>query len=1011
LNDYGFSTNLNGNPIFDNGKYEVFINANHKTSLPYDFGEIHEINGTYLSSERVFTISSNVKLTVSNSYTQSDVLKNVIHHEFYHGIQYSFSPDFFNSTSTSLGKFLWLIEGQARFIETVLNPEEFIARGNYYTDVNIKLPNCISAANTSSLTSFSYGYAMFWRYLFENFSPNGNLIDKMAIIRSCLSGYTSPDLASIEQFMDQKLMGGNNFSSFDGAIKRFAKRVYFNDPEYGLWSTQTGQYTYANPPMLKENVSFRGDNVEIPGTLNTSFGYGFLEVDIEKAGDLRIILNTNQANDPAKYMDVYCNIFYKDVARFAEDHIIKLTQGKGELTLPNLFENDQLIVVLARIDNKEVELSGPLSKNFTLRLEPKSGKKLQANFDMTNKSKSAMRNTSVTFNDISNPGDSPIVSWEWTFPGQDPSTSTEQKPIIRLSSAGIFPISLKVRNSNEEDFLLRSDYLCVTDWSNPGSNDPWVFISDFQEGYSTNDPAWVNLYIEILQAWTPYTLKVTNAQNWGGMGGTVLFHESGLYEPFYNFREQLWPGSYTVTVLLSDANGYDHQVQYPLNVGLPGGQKVSFSYNWEGGQDFLGVDSWTTFTNETTEGFKPYLFCEWTWGNEINSNIAPIPENGWNWENVANLTNDPIFTGNPTKRIKFPEVGDYPVTLKVTDNYGFSASVTKLLTVKAAPECLKLYDAFDFCSNGNTWTNKIKIDNQPTLIYYPIRWEYFDNFNQTCIAAASQTANGNGKYVTDWRFKLFKNNQLLQNNTAVFDEWWGSNHTDWGDWFYGAAPFEKYYLNYTFTQKGEYKLVFDAWNRLFHTDPNILTPANKSNFEMYDVLERTLYAIDCNEEIEINQDQIGILDKPIYSGSFVFANNSPVSINTLRHYEACESIIFNPGTSILAGSIFKAVIDPIHTSSCNKIGFRDIHTQKLVNDSYEIVPNPCNGMFRIKSIRSGSNDLNIKILNALGQTTGFNINKDNEMLVVQLLNSTPGFYFVQICNSTDLIDVVKLVVF
>ena len=57
------------------------------------------------------------------------------------------------------------------------------------------------------------------------------------------------------------------------------------------------------------------------------------------------------------------------------------------------------------------------------------------------------------------------TSWNWTFEGGTPSSSSEQNPTITYSTPGLYSVSLTVGNSAGENQLLREDLVFVTDTS------------------------------------------------------------------------------------------------------------------------------------------------------------------------------------------------------------------------------------------------------------------------------------------------------------------------------------------------------------------------------------------------------------------------------------------------------------------------------------------------------------------------------------------------------------------
>lgn len=66
---------------------------------------------------------------------------------------------------------------------------------------------------------------------------------------------------------------------------------------------------------------------------------------------------------------------------------------------------------------------------------------------------------SITFTDISF---GEPTSWEWTFEGGTPSSSTDQNPEITFEAPGLFDVTLKVTNAGSEDSKTENDFIEVT---------------------------------------------------------------------------------------------------------------------------------------------------------------------------------------------------------------------------------------------------------------------------------------------------------------------------------------------------------------------------------------------------------------------------------------------------------------------------------------------------------------------------------------------------------------------
>lgn len=67
---------------------------------------------------------------------------------------------------------------------------------------------------------------------------------------------------------------------------------------------------------------------------------------------------------------------------------------------------------------------------------------------------------SITYTDNSWGGDA--TSWEWSFPGGTPSTSTEQNPTITYNTAGTYSATLTTSNSTGSDNFTRTNYVNVS---------------------------------------------------------------------------------------------------------------------------------------------------------------------------------------------------------------------------------------------------------------------------------------------------------------------------------------------------------------------------------------------------------------------------------------------------------------------------------------------------------------------------------------------------------------------
>ncbi len=102
---------------------------------------------------------------------------------------------------------------------------------------------------------------------------------------------------------------------------------------------------------------------------------------------------------------------------------------------------------------------------------------------------------SVNFTDLST--GSPI-SWEWTFEGGTPATSTEQNPVITYNEIGIYDVTLTVSNDTASDSKTKPGFIAVgntieTDTLNfPLEGSYAVYVTDVN-GYVTGNNEWGDL--------------------------------------------------------------------------------------------------------------------------------------------------------------------------------------------------------------------------------------------------------------------------------------------------------------------------------------------------------------------------------------------------------------------------------------------------------------------------------------------------------------------------------------
>jgi PKD repeat protein len=190
----------------------------------------------------------------------------------------------------------------------------------------------------------------------------------------------------------------------------------------------------------------------------------------------------------------------------------------------------------------------------------------------------------VSFEDLSIGN---IVSWQWSFQGGTPATSTIQNPQnVIYSTPGIYDVCLIVSNSLFSDTLCKSDYIVVTTESWPDPNGFCDTVSN------------------INQAEHPLTFMHLTPQHWGYLPG-----HNQLLTKFYADKVVNYTFTEVTGLIVPVVKAYsaapNNKVRFTVwdvdNQGLPG---IKLGYK-----------------DELVSGFTPYLY------HPVHF-TTPIPVNG-----------------------------------------------------------------------------------------------------------------------------------------------------------------------------------------------------------------------------------------------------------------------------------------------------------------------------------------------------------------------------------------------
>ena len=228
----------------------------------------------------------------------------------------------------------------------------------------------------------------------------------------------------------------------------------------------------------------------------------------------------------------------------------------------------------------------------------------------------------VTFSDQS--ANAP-TSWQWSFPGGEPSTSTVKNPTVTYAQAGTYSVTLLTSNSAGNDALTREGYITVS-YITPVA----AFTADVTDGPSPLTVTFTDQSQFAPQSWS-----------WDFPGATT--ETSTSQNPVVTYET---PGTYAVTLRASNDAGENSLTKTDyITVGQPL-PEVEFSADIVVGEGPLTV----VFDNQTT-GAESY---QWTFaGGTPRSSSAEHPT------------------------VVYESVGAWDVTLLATNSDGRTATLNK----------------------------------------------------------------------------------------------------------------------------------------------------------------------------------------------------------------------------------------------------------------------------------------------------------------------------------------------
>lgn len=326
------------------------------------------------------------------------------------------------------------------------------------------------------------------------------------------------------------------------------------------------------------------------------------------------------------------------------------------------------------------------------------------------------------------------TSWNWTFNGGTPASSTEQNPEVIYETNGTYDVSLEVTNSNGTVSITKEDYINVVDGLVPE-----IHFSADQQSFCDGDEMIVHLFDESIYCPSSWT--------WSFNPNTVTFLEgtdANSQNPIVEFTEN---GSYDVSLEVSNSNGVSSLTMEAFVQS--GGNMIPFTEDFEAEEPLS--KGWTIENEDGGITWKDYAVGGTTGNRAMGMNFHDYMNFGSRDKLIS-----PAFA-----------LPDYPVSFELSFKHAYAQyynGITDSLIVLISSDCGETWErlfAAGEDGNGSFATHERTTDDFIPQVdedwcgagwgsnCYQIFLDEFMGMNNLKIAFESYNMRGNYMYIDD----------------------------------------------------------------------------------------------------------------------------------------------------------------------------------------------------------------------------------------------------------------------